>query len=56
MEKDPSAGSLYNDIDPSGNMWLATFDGSVVEFVGIAAPVVRPLATAVATNSFGVRP
>ncbi len=52
----PGRGTPYNDIDPSGNMWLATLNGYIVEFVGIAAPVVRPLSTAVATNSFGVRP
>ncbi len=52
----PFQGTTYNDIDPSGNLWLATNNAVLVEFVGIAAPVVRPLATAVATNSFGLRP
>ena len=40
----PFQGTPYNDIDPSGNLWLATNNAILVEFVGIAAPVVRPSA------------
>ena len=57
LENDvPFSGTPYKDIDGSGNLWLATDNQSLVEFVGIAAPVVRPLAAAVATNSLGARP
>jgi streptogramin lyase len=42
-------------IDGSGNAWLPG-EGIVVEYIGIAAPVVTPLATAVVTSKLGTRP
>jgi len=44
-------------IDLSGNLWIETGGGSPVNYlVGVAAPVVTPLATAVSTSKIGVRP
>jgi hypothetical protein len=49
-------------IDGSGNVWISGIAAnqlgaqSVVEIIGMAAPVVTPLSTAVATNKIGVRP
>ncbi len=44
-------------IDGSGNVWVTNnLGGTVTEFVGVAAPVVTPLAVASATNKLGVRP
>jgi NHL repeat len=42
-------------IDGSGNIWL-TNQHSLTEFVGAAAPVVTPLATAAKNNLLGTRP
>lgn len=49
-------------IDGSGNVWISGIAAnqlgaeSVVEVIGLAAPVVTPLSTAVATNKVGTRP
>jgi hypothetical protein len=45
-------------IDGSGNVWTANGDAAndLTEFVGAAAPVVTPLATAVANHSIATRP
>jgi hypothetical protein len=45
-------------IDGSGNVWTANGDvaNSLTEFVGAAAPVVTPLAAAVANHSIATRP
>jgi hypothetical protein len=44
-------------VDGSGNVWAANNTGnSVTEFVGLAAPVVTPIATGVANNTLGTRP
>ena len=44
-------------IDGSGNIWVAnTGDSSLTEFVGAAAPVVTPLATAVKNANQGGQP
>jgi sugar lactone lactonase YvrE len=45
------------DIDGSGNVWVVNSTGnSVTEFIGAAAPVVRPLASAVVGGTLGTRP
>ncbi len=56
MEQDTGNRSDYIALDPSGNAWVANQGATLVEFVGIAAPVVTPLATALATKSLGARP
>ena len=50
-------------VDGSGNVWLsgANVSGSsatplIMEYIGLAAPVVTPLASGVANNSLGARP
>jgi len=48
-------------IDPSGNIWITDYvgttgNGSVVEIVGAAAPVVTPLAAAAGNNKLGAKP
>ena len=57
--------TIYSNlaVDGSGNVWVTDFlegntfsDGRLVEFVGLAAPVVTPLATGVAQNALGTRP
>jgi hypothetical protein len=43
-------------IDGSGNAWVAGASANVTEFIGIATPVVTPLATAAATGTLGHQP
>jgi hypothetical protein len=44
-------------IDGSGNLWSANFDSNTLtEFIGIAAPVVTPIAAGVANSTLGSRP
>jgi hypothetical protein len=44
-------------IDGSGNAWVPNFNASsVTEFIGIAIPVVTPIAAGVANNTLGTRP
>jgi streptogramin lyase len=45
------------DVDGSGNVWVVNSTGnSVTEILGAAAPVVRPLASAVVGGTLGTRP
>ncbi len=60
------SGSTEFAIDGSGNVWIPVYGTtdssgsptglSITEFVGLAAPVVTPLAVAVASNKLGVLP
>lgn len=44
-------------IDKSGNLWVTNnTGGSLTKFLGIAAPVVTPLAQGIAANQLGTRP
>ena len=43
-------------IDGSGNVWALDRVGGVIEFIGVASPVVTPLALAVKNNTLGTRP
>ncbi len=45
-------------VDPSGDVWLSVQSGTspVVEFIGMAAPTVTPLADAAAGNKIATRP
>lgn len=50
-----SAGSLA--IDPSGNIWVASpTSATITQFVGLAAPVVTPTATAIGNATLGTMP
>jgi hypothetical protein len=51
-----NTGANYFALDGSGNVWVASDGSYVVEFIGMASPVVTPLATGVSTNKLGVRP
>jgi hypothetical protein len=59
-----SPGSMLNqpanlDIDQAGTVWVvntAANNGSLTEFIGLAAPAVRPLATAASTSKLAARP
>jgi streptogramin lyase len=55
---DPSLNGTYSiAIDGSGNVWVANFTGNTLtEFVGLAAPVVTPIAAGVANSTLGTRP
>jgi len=48
-------GGIYGAIDASGNLWESG-QLAIVETIGLAAPVMTPIAKAVATNSLGIRP
>jgi hypothetical protein len=52
----PSKLPVYMAIDGSGNIWLANEYQYITEYIGIASPVVTPLATAVASGKLGTRP
>ena len=56
MGQDAGTGSEYMALDPSGNAWLTSKGNAVVQFVGIASPVVTPLASALGSKSLGTRP
>ncbi|HWW96180.1 MAG TPA: NHL repeat-containing protein [Edaphobacter sp.] len=43
-------------IDGGGNVWVLLSDGSVVEFVGAATPVVTPFSLGVRNGTLGSRP
>ena len=44
-------------IDSGGNVWVTNNgNGTLTEFIGVAAPVVTPLAVAVAGNKLGTKP
>ena len=43
-------------VDGSGNVWIALYSGTVVQFVGAASPVVTPLSVGVKNGTLGTRP
>jgi streptogramin lyase len=44
-------------IDGSGNLWFTYYaDNEIVELVGVATPVVTPLAVAVQSATLGAQP
>ena len=45
-------------VDPSGNVWVTQQNAGspVVEFIGIAAPTITPLADAVVNNTIATKP
>jgi len=51
-----SAGPLRVAVDRAGNVWVLLSDGTVTEFVGVATPVVTPIALGVKNNKLGAKP
>jgi hypothetical protein len=50
-------GALNVAVDPSGVLWVTSFDDSmVVEMLGSAAPTTTPLSYAASVNKLGTRP
>jgi hypothetical protein len=44
-------------IDGSGDVWVGNATAqNLTEYIGSAAPVITPLATAASTNKLGTRP
>lgn len=46
----------FLEVDGSGNLWVLLDNNSVTEFVGVAAPAVTPLASAVKNSKLGAKP
>ena len=51
-----SAGPLRVAVDGSGNVWVLLADNTVTEYVGVATPVVTPIAEGVKTNTLAAKP
>ncbi len=51
-----AAGPLRMMIDGSGNVWILLADNSVTEYVGVATPVVTPLALGLSNGHLGAKP
>jgi hypothetical protein len=51
-----AAGPLRVAVDGSGNVWVLLADNSVTEYVGLATPVVTPIALGVKNKKLGAKP
>ena len=51
-----AAGPLRVAVDGSGNVWVLLADNTVTEYVGVATPVVTPLALGVKNKKLGAKP
>lgn len=51
-----SAGPLRIAVDGSGNVWILLANNTVTEYVGVATPVVAPIALALKNNKLGSKP
>jgi hypothetical protein len=51
-----AAGPLRVAVDGSGNVWVLLEDNTVTEFVGVATPVVTPLALGVKNGKLAAKP
>jgi hypothetical protein len=51
-----SAGPLRVAIDGSGNLWVLLANNTVTEYVGVAAPVVEPIALGVKASKLAAKP
>ena len=49
-------GPVRLAIDRAGNVWILLADGSMTEYVGLATPVVTPLALGVKNKKLGAKP
>ena len=51
-----AAGPLRMMIDGSGNVWVLLADNTVTEYIGVATPVVTPLALGLSNKHLGAKP
>jgi hypothetical protein len=51
-----SAGTLRVAVDGSGNVWVLLANNTVTEYVGLATPVVTPIALGVQNKKLGAKP
>lgn len=56
MSESLAAGTLRVAVDGSGNVWVLLADNTVTEYVGIATPVVTPIALGVKNKKLGAKP
>lgn len=56
VDQSLSNGPMFLAVDGSGNLWVLLNNNTVTEFVGVAAPAVTPLASAVKNNKLGAKP
>ena len=52
----PISGPMGLAIDGSGDIWVASANKNVVEFIGAATPVVTPIVAGVKNNAIATRP
>jgi len=51
-----SAGTVRLAADGSGNLWVLLANGTVTEYVGLATPVVTPIALGVKNKKLAATP
>jgi len=51
-----AAGPLRVAVDGSGNVWVLLANNTVTEYVGVATPVVTPIALGVVNHKLGAKP
>ncbi len=51
-----TVGTRRAAVDGSGNVWVLLSDNTMVEYVGVAVPVVDPIALGVQKNKLGAKP
>ena len=51
-----SAGPLRVAVDGSGNVWVLLANNTVTEYVGVATPVVTPIALGVKNGKLAAKP
>jgi hypothetical protein len=49
-------GPLRVAVDGSGNVWVLLADNTVTEYVGVATPVVTPIALGMKNKKLGAKP
>ena len=52
----PGVVSLRAAVDGSGNVWVLLANNTVIEHIGVATPVVTPIAVGVKTNKLAAKP
>ncbi|WP_150110624.1 hypothetical protein [Granulicella mallensis] len=52
----PNAGSLRAAVDGAGNVWVLLANNIVIEHIGVATPVVTPIALGMKNNKLAAKP